>query len=408
MPTDSEIRRALRDNICRCTGYIQILESVDQAGAWIADPDRFKGWEPKVGGIRVSAVLVDGEASVKGELAYADDMVLPGMLHGQIVWSEYPHAKILSVDTSEARRSPGVSRVITSADVPGLNAHGRSTPDQAVFCDEYVRYTGDPIALVLAATKAQAVAAAVLVKVDYEELRGIHTTAEALADGAPRVLPTVEGKVCKELQHDIGDVAAAFAAAAHIVEGRFETQRQDHAYLEPLVCLAVMVDGVATVYTPTQAPFETREQLTRILDLPRDQVRVIATPLGGAFGGKLEITLEAMTAVAAMVTGRPIKITASRAETLRTAVKRHPYTMDYRVAVDRDGLLWPSTPRSSPTAARTPATARASSTRHASSAAAPTGFPACTSSGNRWSPTTPSAARSVVTASTNRPWPWNS
>lgn len=185
MPTDSEIRRALRDNICRCTGYIQILESVDQAGAWIADPDRFKGWEPKVGGIRVSAVLVDGEASVKGELAYADDMVLPGMLHGQIVWSEYPHAKILSVDTSEARRSPGVSRVITSADVPGLNAHGRSTPDQAVFCDEYVRYTGDPIALVLAATKAQAVAAAVLVKVDYEELRGIHTTAEALADGAP-------------------------------------------------------------------------------------------------------------------------------------------------------------------------------------------------------------------------------
>ena len=234
---------------------------------------------------------MDGEDAVKGDLIYADDMAEPGMLHGQIVWSEYPHARIISIDTAMARRAPGVARVLTAADVPGLNAHGRTTPDQPVFCDEYVRYTGDPVAVVLAATRDQAQAGAALVEVEYEELPGIFTTAEALADGAPLVLPTAEGNISKQLTHVVGDVDAAFESAAHVVEGHFETQRQDHAYLEPLVCLAKMVDGVATVWVPSQAPFETREQLTRILDLPRDQVRVIVTPLGGAFGGKLEITM---------------------------------------------------------------------------------------------------------------------
>ena len=339
-PTIEEIRHGLLDNICRCTGYVQIYEAVQQAADWIANPDVFAKWEPTYGPMGTSSVLIDGVRSVRGELAFADDLALPGTLHGKVVWSAHPYARLLSVDVSEARRAPGVHKVITAADVPGLDAHGRTVPDQPVFCHDYVRFTGDPIALVLSANREQADAAAKLVKVEYEELPGLFAPSESLAEGAPQLVSSAPGNICKQLTHEVGDVDSVFASAKNVVAGHFTTQRQDHAYLEPLVCLAeVGADGTVTVHTPTQAPFETREQLVKILDLPREKIRVIATPLGGGFGGKLEIALEGMTAVAAYVTRRPVKITLNREESLQTSVKRHPYEMDYRVAADDDGRL---------------------------------------------------------------------
>jgi CO/xanthine dehydrogenase Mo-binding subunit len=287
-----------------------------------------------------SAVLIDGVRSVQGRLPFADDLSLDGMLHGKVVWSAHAYAQIVRVDVSAARRASGVHKVVTANDVPGLNAHGRTVPDQPVFCHDFVRFTGDPIALVLADTREHAAAAAALVKVDYEELPALFSPSASLADDAPQLVSSASGNICKQLTHEVGDVDAAFATAPHVVTGRFTTQRQDHAYLEPLACLAeVGRDGTVIVHSPTQAPFETREQLVKILDLPREKVRVIATPLGGGFGGKLEIALEAMAAVATYVTRRPVKITLNREESLQTSVKRHPYEMDYRVAADDDGRL---------------------------------------------------------------------
>jgi CO/xanthine dehydrogenase Mo-binding subunit/aerobic-type carbon monoxide dehydrogenase small subunit (CoxS/CutS family) len=339
-PTIEEIRHGLRDNICRCTGYIQIYEAVQQAADWIANPSVFAKWEPTYGSMGTSSVLIDGVRSVQGRLGFADDINLKGMLQGKVVWSHHASARLLSVDVREARRAPGVHKVVTAADVPGLNAHGRTVADQPVFCHDYVRFTGDPIALVLADTREHAEAAAALVKVEYEVLPGMFSPGESLADGAPQLVSSSPGNVCKQLTHEVGDVDAVFATATNVVEGHFTTQRQDHAYLEPLVCLAeVGSDGTVTVYSPTQAPFETREQLVKVLDLPREKIRIIATPLGGAFGGKLEIALEGMASVAAYVTRRPVKITLDREESLQTSVKRHPYEMDYRVAADDDGRL---------------------------------------------------------------------
>jgi CO/xanthine dehydrogenase Mo-binding subunit/aerobic-type carbon monoxide dehydrogenase small subunit (CoxS/CutS family) len=337
-PTEPEIREALKDVICRCTGYTQIFEAVECASKWKAHPEEFANWQPRTGSMGVSAAIFDGELSVQGRLDYVDDMSRPGMLYGQVVWSQHPYARIVKIETAAAEKSPGVVRVLTAKDVPGLNGHGRTKPDQPVFCYDRVRYTGDVVALVLAETKEHAVDAAKLVDVTYEVLQGVFSPEEAMAEGAPQLHPT--GNVCKHLVHTMGDVESALESAALMVEGHFETQRQDHGYLEPQgVLTEVSPDGVVMISTPTQAPFETREQLTKVLGLPADKVRVIATPLGGGFGGKLEINVEAVGAVAAYIMRRPVKIILTREENLHSGVKRHAYKMDYRVGVDKEGHL---------------------------------------------------------------------
>jgi CO/xanthine dehydrogenase Mo-binding subunit/aerobic-type carbon monoxide dehydrogenase small subunit (CoxS/CutS family) len=339
-PSVEEIRESLKDNICRCTGYVQIFEAVQRAADWLQNPDVAAKWEPTYGPMGTPSVLLDGMKSVRGRLEYADDIAITGMLHGKIVWSEHAYARILSVDISAAAAAPGVHRVLTAKDVPGLNAHGRTVPDQPVFCFDYVRFTGDPIAVVLADSLAEAEAGAKLVRVEYEPLDGLFDPRDSIQEGAPQLVSSSPGNVCKGLRHEVGDVDAAFATAAHAVEGHFTTQRQEHAYLEPLACLAhIAEDGTVVVQVPTQAPFETREQLTKILDMPREKIRIIATPLGGGFGGKLEIALEAIVAVAAYVTRKPVKITLTRAEDLATSVKRHPFQLDYKVATDADGHI---------------------------------------------------------------------
>ena len=339
-PDPAAIRDGLKDNICRCTGFQPIFDAVAKASEWLADPQVPAAWTPTAGPMGTSAVLVDGVKSVQGQLPYADDLVLPGMLYGAVVFSEHAYARILAVDTTAARAAPGVHRVLTAADVPGLNAHGRTVPDQPVFCSDFVRFTGDPVALVLADTAEHAAAAVPLVRVDYEPLPGLFDPQASLREDATQLLSSAPGNITKQLTHVVGDVDAAFESAPHVVAGHFSTQRQDHAYLEPLVCLGeVAPDGTVIIRVPTQSPFETREQLTKVLDLPREKVRIISTPLGGGFGGKLEIALEGMVAVAAYVTRKPVKVTLGRADSLRTSVKRHPFELDYRVAMDERGEL---------------------------------------------------------------------
>jgi CO/xanthine dehydrogenase Mo-binding subunit/aerobic-type carbon monoxide dehydrogenase small subunit (CoxS/CutS family) len=339
-PTEAEIREGLKDNICRCTGYLQIFESVQQAGEWLQDPAAYDEWKPAYGALGASAVLVDGHKSVQGRLTYADDMILPGMLYGSVVWSEHPYARILGIDATAAAVAPGVERVVTAVDVPGLNAHGTIIQDQPVLCHDFVRFTGDPVAVVLADTKEHADAAARLVSVEYEPLQGLFTITEAMAEGQPQLLWSAPGNVCQHLEFGVGDVDAAVATAAHVVEGRYRTGRQDHAYLEPLVALADgTTEGEITIWSPTQAPFETREQLSKVLDVPKEKIRIISTPIGGGFGGKADIAVEGLVAVSAWVTRRPVKITLTRAESLQTSVKRHPFELHYRVAADAEGFL---------------------------------------------------------------------
>lgn len=334
-PTEEQIRQGLQEVICRCTGYTQIFEAVGQAAQWLQSPKEFDGWHRRTGAMGVSSALFDGEQAVRGQLCYADDLNRKGQLYGQIVWSQHAHAEIVKIDTAQAA---SVVRVLTEKDVPGLNGHGRTKPDQPVFCSDRVRYTGDIVALVLGETKEQAAEAARRVAVTYKPLPGLFAPGEALQEDAVQLFPS--GNVCKHLLHVTGDVEQAMTAAARVVSGHFETQRVDHAYLEPVAILAeTSREGQVILHVPTQSPFETREQLTKVLDLPHEKIRIVVPAVGGAFGAKLEISVEAVAAVATYVTRKPVKITLTREESLHNSVKRHPFAMDYRVGVDEQGRL---------------------------------------------------------------------
>jgi CO/xanthine dehydrogenase Mo-binding subunit/aerobic-type carbon monoxide dehydrogenase small subunit (CoxS/CutS family) len=334
-PNDGEIREGLKDVICRCTGYNKIIDAVKLAAKSRRQSETIRMLDS--GGLGSSVMDIDGVEKVKGTLVYADDIYLEGMLHLKAVWSPYPHALIKSVDTSAAAALPGVYRVFTASDVPGRNRFGVVKRDQPVLCDDRVRFLGDVVALVAAETDLIAEKAAGLVKVDYEPLPGVYTARDALRPEAPKLFP--DGNVCKHLVHTVGDVASALASADLVVEGHFETPFVEHAYLEPEAGIATWDGAMLTVKAPTQFPFELRTQISEILNLPENQVHIVCTPGGGAFGSKIDATVEPLLALAAYCTGRPVKMTLTREESLIRSTKRHPYDMDYRVGLSRDGQI---------------------------------------------------------------------
>jgi len=336
-PTDEQIKEGLKDNICRCTGYVKIIDAVKLAARWMQHPEEMD-LTINGHGLGRSAIDYDGKAKVKGCLQYADDIYLPGMLYGKILWSQYPSAEILDIDTSAAKSCPGVVAVLTAADVPGNNGMGSLVPDQPVLCRDRVRFMGDAVAVVFADSIAAAELAVKEIKVTYRELPGIFSPEDGLKPDAPKLHE--KGNICKHLVHEVGDVEVGFQESDLIVSGHFETPFVEHAYLEPEAGVAFIdEEGVVTLKSPTQFPFEMRRQLAAMLNLPEEKIRVIATPLGGGFGSKLDNTVEALTALGAWHTKQPVKITLTREESLKLSTKRHAYKMDYRLGVDSEGYI---------------------------------------------------------------------
>jgi len=334
-PSEAEIKDGLEDVICRCTGYNKIIDAVKIAARSLAQTSEIDVVE--AGGLGMSVMDYDGVEKATGTLTYADDIYLEGMLHLKAVWSTEPHANLLSVDTSAAEAVPGVVRVLTAKDVPGKNRFGVIKRDQPVLADDRVRFLGDAIALVVADSDLAADKAARLVKVEYEPLPGVYTAADALKPDAPQLFE--DGNICKHLVHTVGDPAQGLAEADLVVEGHFETPFVEHAYLEPEAGVCYWEDDRLVVKMPTQFPFELRVQLSEIFNLPEERVHIICTPGGGAFGSKIDATVEPLLALATYVTGRPTKMTLTREESLVRSTKRHPYYMDYRVGVDREGRI---------------------------------------------------------------------
>src|SRR5580658_8335847 len=280
---------------------------------------------------------------VKGSLHYAADWQLPGMLHGRIVRSPVPSARITGIDVSAARALPGVFAVLTAADVPSNQivelASGGLAELQVtmpVLADGRVRYMGEPVAVVAAATPRLAHEAAELVAVDYEELPGVFDVESARADGAPRVHEV--GNTLVNWQIHCGDVDAALAAADVVIEGEYHSQHVEHAYLEPEAGVGWLENGVLTLRVSTQV-IEHAAMIAHILDLPQSKVRVIAAYMGGGFGGKEDMTVEAYLALLVWHTRRPVRMIWDRQESLVASTKRHPFIMRYRTGADRDGTI---------------------------------------------------------------------
>ncbi len=336
-PSRDEIARSLNVHLCRCTGYVKVIDAIAHAGTVWRD-----GTLPAIddaGRIGERCSRQGAEELALGAREFIDDLRVPGMHYGALVLSPHPRARIVRIDTTAARRALGVAAVATWRDVPGERCHGLIRRDWPLFVaeGEETRYVGDVIAAVAASSRAAAREAAQAVRVEYEVLRPVTSTDEALAAGAPRLHP--EGNLLSRSVVHRGEVDAALAASAHVVTGTFQTQRIEHGFLEPESCLAVPDGDGLLVYTQGQGIYDDRRQIAACLGWPEERVRTILRSPGGAFGGKEDLVIQGQTALLAVLAQRPVKLTLTREESMRMHAKRHPIRMNYTVGCDAQGKL---------------------------------------------------------------------
>jgi len=305
-----------------------------------------------------SVVRVDARAKVTGEAKYPADFSMEGMLHAEILFAGRPHARILGIDTTEAEALDGVEAVFTAADVP-VNEYGLQTPDQPVFCGpgsanpgaDRVRFVGDQVALVVAETEHIAQQALELIQVEWEDLPAVTDPFEALEPDALQLHPhrepsslhpelSKEGNLICHHQIRKGDMAAGWQMADVVVEGEYHTPAQEHAFLQPESGLAYIDDqDRVTVVVGGQWTWEDRRQIAHALDLPADHVRVIYPAVGGAFGGREDMSVQIVLALAAWKLRRPVKIVWSREESILGHCKRHPMWFHCKWGATADGKL---------------------------------------------------------------------
>ncbi len=333
--TRDEAARYLGAHLCRCTGYSKILDAVEVLAT---------GESPLVippGGLGTRGTRYEGIELALGDRDYVDDIRIPGMLHGALRLADYARADVLKIETTAARAVAGVTAVFTAADVPGDLRVGIIHADWPVFIPEGGRtsYLGDVLAFVVADSREVARQAAKLVEVSYRPLRPL-TDAVAAIDDPEDAVWGLEGNVLARRAYRRGDVEAALARSAHTVHEIFQTQRVEHAFLEPESTLATLgPDGTLKVFSGGQGVWDDRNQIAAVLGISTEQVVVEQVSNGGAFGGKEDMSNQAQAALGAWLLQRPVKCTLSREESLLLHPKRHPFRMEYWAGCDGDGRL---------------------------------------------------------------------
>lgn len=294
---------------------------------------------------------VDAADKVSGRSQYTSDIYLPGMLMCKVLKSTRPHARILQIDTSRAEQHPGVRAIITGQDVPDVRFANGSVKDRRILARDKVRFVGEPVAAVAAVDEITALEALDLIEVVYEDLPAVTDPIEALKPDAPRVhedLMSYEGyqtaigggNICALLDADRGDVDEAFARADHVFEDTFRSQGINQGYLEAMACVAnADPSGRINIWTSTQAPYQVRAALAAVLDCQMSRIRIIPMELGGGFGAKLRLCVEAFPALLSLKTGKPVKLIATREETFTLSGFRLPVTVYIKTGVMQDGTI---------------------------------------------------------------------
>ncbi len=352
-PGRDDVHRALQGNLCRCTGYVKIVDAVLSAAATMEQrpgpaPAVVRG-QTVIGGDYRRAGAID---KVTGAARYAGDMKLPGMLHAVLLRSPHAYAKIIAINAAPARQLPGVRGIFTAADIPGRKYFtdnlDRIEPHEArywatrtqepLLADTHVYYVGEPVAVVVADDEATAAAAAAAIEVTYEPLPPLFEPEAALQPDAPRLHPT--GNLYESSHITTGNIDAAQAAAEVVVETTLSMPSQDHVTLEPESMLAYPdADGRLVVLGPTQQPFARRQQIAQLLAIPETQVRVLVPPLGGSFGGRHYFWPIVAIALPAWLMQQPVRLVYSRREVFEATFKRHPFKFSVQVSAGRDGTL---------------------------------------------------------------------
>jgi xanthine dehydrogenase molybdenum-binding subunit len=353
------VERGLAGHLCRCTGYNRIVDAIQTAGeAWPEDrevgdgpprrPNHFGedyGLErasdvPVADGIGFSSSRYRGRDQTLGAKEFVADMAAEGMLHGALLLSDHPRARILSIDSSGAMGMPGVERIITAEDIPGVCHHGLIVHDWPllVAAGETTRYVGDVLAVVVADGQYRARNAANAIKVEYKILEPVDSPETALEADAPLI--HAGGNLLEVCAFSRGDCDSALEDSAFVVEQTFQTQRIEHAFLEPEASLAEPLgNGRLKVWSQGQGVHDDQLQIAAVLGIDRQQIDVELVSNGGAFGGKEDLSVQGHAALAAWLLQRPVRVVLTREQSMRIHPKRHPISLHYTAGADADGHL---------------------------------------------------------------------
>lgn len=391
-PSDDEIRQALSPVLCRCTGYVRVVAAIKKAAASIRGmhtseyshiemplPDPLeqivlpqeyyrkdgkrdplppivfipKGTQP-TNVVGSSEIKVDARKLALGRPVFTDDISLDGMLYGALLTSPHAHAIIRKIDTSKARALEGVQAVLTYKDIPrikyatGGQSHPQPKPYDQVCLDDKVRHVGDRVAVVAASTSAIAEKALKLIDVEYEILPAVVDPEEAMRPGAPIIHDEADTdgiydsnrNLVYHIEAEVGNIEKAFSDSDHIFEGEYRTPKQQHAHLEPHVCLTYFDDDDRLVVrTSTQVPFHIRRMLAPLIGLPVKKIRVIKPRIGGGFGNKQEMILEDLCAHLTLITKRPVRMQYTRKQEFTSSRSRHANIIRYKVGVKNTEVI---------------------------------------------------------------------
>ena len=339
-PTEAEIKKAIRGNICRCTGYKKIIEGIALAGAILRgersiDPTLEQGASFGVGD---RAFRIDVRDKVLGSGEYCDDLYLEGMVHASAVRSRYPRARVLDIDASAALALPGVLAVLTADDVPHNKVgHIQQDWDVMIAKGDITRCVGDAICLVVAENETVLKQAKELVRIDYEPLEPVSTIQEAMAPDAPSLHPN--GNLCQQRHVTRGDAKTALANSKYVVTQSYRTPFTEHAFLEPECAVAFPYKDGVKVYTSDQGVYDTRKEISIMLGWEPERIVVENKLVGGGFGGKEDVSVQHLAVLAALKVNRPVKVKLSRQESIRFHPKRHYMEGTFTLGCDENGIF---------------------------------------------------------------------
>ena len=333
-----DMARHLGAHLCRCTGYVKILDAIETVAK-----NQIKE-TVTTGGIGARVVKHEAHSLTLGDRGYIDDIRIPGMLHASLVFTKFSRAEVLSIETDDALKQPGVKAVFTAKDVPGELMMGIIYKDWPVMIPVggFTSYAGDVLAIVVADTRINARSAVDSVNVSYREMKPVTDARTAITSSEIAVWKT-ESNVLSKSTYQRGNVDDALSAGKHVVRESFSTQRIEHAFLEPESTVAVPSDEASArklhVFSGGQGVWDDRNDIARLLAIGNDQVKVTLITNGGAFGGKEDMSNQAHTALAAWLLDTPVKCTLSREESFLIHAKRHPIEMEYEASCDDSGML---------------------------------------------------------------------
>lgn len=337
-PTEEDIKKAIRNNICRCTGYVKIVKAIMLAAEALrgCKPLRLNTEKSKVG---QNWRRVDAVQKALGAATYCDDVFMEDMLYVSVLRAMRPRARVLSIDTRRAEALGGVEKALTAADVPGENYQGYIFNDWPTFVPvgETTRCAGDAVAAVVARTKEIADAALKLIEVEYEELEPVTDPRRSLEIDAPKIHE--KGNLLSRTYVRRGNPEEALAVSKYVVKNTYRTPPLDHAFIEPESAVAFYDGDILTVYVATQCITHDHNGICRVLGLPHDRVRVILENVGGGFGGKEDLSVQHYAALGTFYTKKPCKYTFTREESLLCHPKRHGMELEITTGCDEQGML---------------------------------------------------------------------